>query len=276
MNEACGGAEPEATPLAAAVELLHNFSLVHDDIEDGSDTRRHRPTAWSLWGAPLTINMGDGMHALAHLALHQSSLRRSAPARFVEITQGFAQAALRLCEGQHLDMSFEQAPQVTVEQYLCMIGGKSATLIAAAAWMGAYAAGTAIEQAQYARRFGFELGMAFQMQDDILGIWGNEAVTGKSAVSDIASRKKTLPILLAMADPREGERLRALYSPAADAVETQEILAILDRTGAREQTAAFLRRHRDAGLEALRQMDLPTAMYEHLLSVARLFVDRAS
>src|SRR5437763_13803771 len=239
VNSAFGGDEATALPLAAAVELLHNFSLVHDDVEDRGAMRHHRPTLWSLWGAPLSINAGDGLFALAHVALLYSPLCQAAPDRFIGILRQFEETTLRLCEGQHLDMAFESVDEVSVDEYVRMIAGKTAALIAAAAWIGARAAGATEEQAQAAHTFGRELGLAFQMQDDILGIWGDEAVTGKSAAGDIASRKKTLPVLLAMscADPAVRDRLRALYGQrSGDEAATRAIMAVLEGSRARDLT----------------------------------------
>src|SRR5438067_9055652 len=246
VNNAFGGDEATALPLAAAVELLHNFSLVHDDVEDRGAMRHHRTTLWALWGAPLSINAGDGLFALAHLALLESPLCRAAPDRFIGILRQFEETTLHLCEGQHLDMTFESIDEVSVDEYLRMIAGKTAALMAAAAWIGAHAAGATVAQAQAALTFGRELGLAFQMQDDILGIWGDEAVTGKSAASDIAARKKTLPVLLAMtcADGAARERLRALYAQRnGDEAGTRAIMAVLDGSRARDRTREYLHRH---------------------------------
>ena len=279
INEGMGGAAKAAVPLAAAVELLHNFSLVHDDIEDGSATRRHRPTMWSLWGVPLSINAGDGMFALAHTALLRSSLRQEAPYRLINILGQFEQTALRLCEGQHLDMTFERRATISVDEYLAMIAGKTAALIGAAASMGAYAAGADITAAGAAETFGRELGLAFQMQDDILGIWGDERVTGKSATSDIASRKKTLPVLLAMerAAPAARTRLAELYAqPGDDAGNTDEIMALLDATDAREAAVGYQQRYWSAAMAALQQIGLPAAAYERVRLFAESFIKRTA
>ncbi len=279
VAEGLGGDAAAAVSLAAAVELLHNFSLVHDDIEDGSATRRHRPTMWSLWGVPVTINAGDGMYAMAHLALLRSPLRREAPGRLIELVGQFEQTALRLCEGQHLDMTFERRADVSVDEYLAMIAGKSAALIGAAAALGARAAGATPEQAAEANTFGRELGLAFQMQDDILGIWGDEQVTGKSATSDLASRKKTLPVLLAMerAEPAARARLRELYTqPAGDAASAAEIMALLDATGAREAAAGYQDRYWSAAMAALERIGLPDSHRERLRRFAESFVKRAA
>ncbi len=291
VNEALGGDEGAAAPLAAAIDLLHNFSLIHDDIEDGSPTRRHRATLWSVWGVPLGINAGDGLFALAHLALYRSSLRQGEPRRFVDIMHAFERATLHICEGQHLDMTFEGRSDVSVDDYLRMIGGKTAALIAAAAWIGARAALDGEETARTAGRFGRELGLAFQMQDDILGIWGDEATTGKSASSDIASRKKTLPVLLALehAAPANRARLRALYAvpghdSSSDAAvggvaagdDAREIVALLDGAGARDLAGDYLRRHREAALAALDELGIAAPARERLRQFAGLFVDRTA
>jgi geranylgeranyl diphosphate synthase type I len=279
VNGALGGDEATALPLAAAIELLHNFSLVHDDVEDRGALRHHRPTLWARWGAPLSINVGDGLFALAHLALLDSPLCRAAPERFIGIVRQFEETTLRLCEGQHLDMTFESRDEVSVAEYLHMIAAKTAALIAAAAWIGARAANATQQQVQAAHDFGRELGLAFQMQDDILGIWGDEALTGKSAASDIAARKKTLPVLLAMtcAERAARHRLRTLYAQRnGDEASLQAIMAALDGTRARDLTAEYLRRHWDAAMAALERIGLAPEAQDRLRAFARLFVDRSA
>lgn len=282
---ACDGAErdilPLAAPLGAAVEFLHSFSLVHDDIEDGSATRRHRATVWAIWGAPIGINAGDGLYALAHLALFRSPLRETNPTAFIDVMHTFETATLRLAEGQHRDMALqdERVANVSVEDYLRMIEGKTATLIGAAAAIGARAAGADAHRVDAAARFGRELGMAFQMQDDILGIWGDERVTGKSAVSDITSRKKTLPILLALAHsaPTDRARLDALYAQHSNGDgDTGEILALLDRANARGLTRDYLRRYREAALQALTATDLNDAALAPLRTFEQRFTERTA
>ncbi len=282
---ACGGAErdilPLAAPLGAAVEFMHSFSLVHDDIEDGSATRRHRATVWAIWGAPIGINAGDGLYALAHLALFRSPLRETNPTAFIDVMHTFETATLRLAEGQHRDMALqdERVANVSVEDYLRMIEGKTATLIGAAAAIGARAAGADAHRVDAAVRFGRELGMAFQMQDDILGIWGDERVTGKSAVSDITSRKKTLPILLALAHsaPTDRARLDALYAQHSNGDgDTGEILALLDRANARGLTRDYLRRYREAALNALTTAHLDDASLAPLRTFEQRFTERTA
>lgn len=194
-TSAVGGNWHSALPAAAAVEILHNFSLVHDDIQDDSFTRHGRPTVWRVWGKPHAINAGDGLFTLAYAALAELPLHGVPLETANTAMQLFNQTNLELIRGQFLDMSFEVQPTVSTDEYISMITGKSAALIAACAQMGALIGGASSEQAALFREFGLNLGIAFQIRDDILGIWGDPALTGKSAATDILSKKKSLPVL---------------------------------------------------------------------------------
>jgi len=193
-TEASNGDWKKALPAAAAVELIHNFSLIHDDIEDCGETRRGRPAIWKIWGEAQAINTGDAMFALASLALTRLEETCS-----VEIAHQanliFQSTALRLTQGQHLDISFENLNEVELENYWQMVGGKTAALLAFSLEVGALCAGVSPEKQSKFHDFGHYLGMAFQVQDDILGIWGDEELIGKSTTGDLVVRKKTLPVL---------------------------------------------------------------------------------
>ncbi len=193
----CGMDWKKALPAAAAVELVHNFSLVHDDIQDNSPKRRGRPTVWVKWGSPLAINVGDALFALSTLAL--TDLGHEFPHdRVLESIRILQQTCLDLTRGQYLDMSFEDRSDVKVEDYWLMVTGKTASLLSASCQIGA-TLGDADESTEEAyRSFGHFLGLAFQVQDDILGIWGDENVTGKSTASDLIERKKSLPVLVGL------------------------------------------------------------------------------
>lgn len=238
---AAGGDPHHAAPAAAGLELLHNFSLIHDDIEDNSPMRRHRPTTWALFGMPIACNAGDGMFSAAHLAFFRLE-RYDVPApRIITALRRFDETCLALTEGQFLDMSFEARQDVTPEDYARMIAGKTGALLAAAPEIGAVIAGAPVEVATAYRSYGAALGRAFQLQDDILGIWGDEAITGKSAASDILSKKKSLPVLLALADTAIGPKLRAIYArPALTADDVPAVLALLDQAGAKAATQAAM------------------------------------
>jgi geranylgeranyl diphosphate synthase, type I len=236
---AVGGDPQTAVPAAAGLELLHNFSLLHDDIEDNSDTRRHRPTAWTLFGLPLALNAGDAMFSLAHLAFQRLTGRGAAAETALAALGVFDETCRALTDGQYLDMSFETRLDVTVEEYFAMIDGKTAALLAAAPGIGALLGGAAPETVRAYRRFGRAMGLAFQLQDDVLGIWGDEAQTGKSAASDILTRKKSLPVVYALADEWVGADLRRLYEgPGFTPADVPAVLTLLDAARARDYTEA--------------------------------------
>jgi geranylgeranyl diphosphate synthase, type I len=249
------GDHRRALPGAAAVELGHNFSLVHDDIEDGDTERRHRPTLWSVHGVPQAINTGDTLFSLSRIALHRLTDLGFPDAKVLRLMRLYDETCLALCEGQYLDIATSETDEImSVEAYFDMIGRKTAALIAASIEAGALLATDDDEVIARYRGFGWSLGLAFQLNDDLLGIWGAEDSTGKHA-SDVAHRKKTLPVIYAAehAGPEDRARLLALYgrtSPTAD--EIAEIVAIVERTGAREYTRDQARHHRDL---ALRELD---------------------
>jgi len=223
--EACGGDWQMALPAAAAVELLHNFSLIHDDIEDRDELRRGRPTLWKVWGEAQAINAGDAMFAFAHLALLRSAERGAPVERVVRAMRAFDEMCIRLTIGQHLDLSFESRGDVTADEYMRMIEGKTAALTSAACEIGALIGGADDETVQAFAAFGRWLGVSFQLQDDVLGIWGDPAVTGKRD-SDLAHGKKTLPVLYAAErDARLQERyLRAGGLTDADVQTVREMI----------------------------------------------------
>jgi len=191
---AAGGNWENALPAAAAVELIHNFSLLHDDIEDNSPLRRGRPTVWSKWGIPQALNTGDGMFTLAHLAMLK--IKDTTDSQTV-ITAEFIlhNTCLRLTQGQYLDIAFESRNEISLDSYWAMIEGKTAALFSACTQIGALIAKTSESTRENYRRYGHFLGLSFQIIDDILGIWGDAVLTGKPAESDMVSGKKTLPIL---------------------------------------------------------------------------------
>ena len=251
--EACGGDYASALPLAAAIELEHGFSLVHDDIQDRSPTRRHRPTVWSLWGDAQAINVGDALYAAAHAAIYRLG-RDHDPRLVLTLALGFEDVCLRLCEGQYLDMAFEREQDVSVDRYMLMIERKTADLISFAAWSGAAIAGAGAERAECFREMGRRLGLAFQIQDDVLGIWGDEKVTGKSASSDIAGAKKTLPYLHALSSlPSSTAReLAAIYdAPLRDEAMVARARALIEATQARDRCLAAVSEHHAAALDLL-------------------------
>lgn len=251
--EATGGDARQAVPAAAALEILHNFSLVHDDIEDGDETRRHRATVWKLWGVPQAINAGDGMFALAFAAVQRLTALGVSAERTLAALGVFTETCVALTEGQHLDMSFEQRDHVTVAEYLRMIQGKTAALIGASVAIGGLIGGAAPGGDVALRRFGQEIGLAFQIQDDIFGVWGDPAVTGKAAGNDILRGKKSLPLLHALSNDANGPAFQALLQrPDLGAEDMPEALALLAAAGSYNYALQQMNSHYAAGLEALR------------------------
>lgn len=231
--EASSGDFNPARPSAAAVEIIHNFSLLHDDIQDESPTRRNRPTVWSVWNKPQAINAGDALYTLAFLSLSSLPAQHNSPQMQAKSLAILGETCLELTRGQHLDMDFEARDEVQVDDYLAMITGKTAALLSGAARLGAVTANASQEHEEHYADFGLSLGLAFQVLDDILDIWGDPALTGKQASIDIYQRKKSLPVLHGIA---HSEELQELYKAdmAFDDKMVQRVVALLDKTGSRE------------------------------------------
>ncbi len=272
--ESVGGRPEHALPAAAGIELLHNFSLIHDDIEDNSPTRRHRPTVWKLWGIPQAINVGDAMFSLARHVFHRLTEHHPTE-RIVRAYEMFDRTCIALTEGQHLDMRFEEELDVTEDDYLYMIRGKTAALIAASVAIGALLGGapTDIQEAYYT--FGENMGLAFQIIDDILGIWGDEARLGKSTASDILTKKKTLPVLYGLHHPTVGEELRARYAgPPFSPPDVAHITTLLDKIGAREYALGMARQYHAQALQALESTGLHNEAHDALREFAEDLMKR--
>jgi len=243
-----------ALPGAAAVELGHNFSLVHDDIEDDDRERRHRPTLWALHGIPQAINTGDMLFSLSRVALHRLTDLGFSDHKVLRLMRLYDETCVALCEGQYIDIATSESDTVmSVELYMDMIGRKTAALIAASIEAGALLATDDETVISRYRAFGWDLGIAFQVNDDLLGIWGQEAATGKEP-TDVARHKKTLPVIYAFehASPVDRARLAELYADRAPSpAVAAEIVAILERAGAREYTRRQAQVHRDRALAEL-------------------------
>ena len=244
--EAVGGEWRKAVKAACAIELIHSFSLIHDDIEDDSPTRRHRATVWKLWGAAQGINTGDAMWALSRLATSQLGDSGYDAATILRANQILDAACLELCTGQYLDLHFETADALSLADYERMILGKTAALLSAAVAVGAVLGGAEDSVIKAYAAFGRELGLTFQIVDDILGIWGDPEVTGKSAASDILVRKKTLPVLYALRWEKDHGQtgLGQLYAQAQVLPEdVPQALACLERARALEYSREQARQH---------------------------------
>ncbi|MBI4301336.1 MAG: polyprenyl synthetase family protein [Chloroflexi bacterium] len=273
--EAAGGHHSIALPAAAAVELIHNFSLIHDDIEDSSPERRYRPTVWWLWGIPQAINAGDGMHVLARRALWRLKDRRTNQAKMLAAARILDEACLKLCEGQYLDIAYEKRLDIGVADYLAMIERKTAALFASSFHLGALLGTQDHGLIERFRRCGHQLGLAFQMVDDILGIWGQDQLTGKST-SDIQTKKKSLPVVygLETAKDSQKEELLQIYGrDILDEGDVRRVLAILESLEARGYVQSLAQRHYGAALAELEALKTSPAL-EELKLVAAFMVER--
>lgn len=269
--EAVGGQWRVALPAAAAVELLHNFSLIHDDIEDADEERRHRATLWRLWGEAQAINAGDAMHALAGLAMLRLEGRGASPGRVIRAARILDEACLELCQGQYLDISYESRFDVNLDAYLDMIDRKTAALIGCSFELGALLGTEDESLVQRFRRLGRKLGLAYQIQDDILGIWGD------SSPSDIRRKKKTLPVLYALkeAGGKEREGLLSIYGKGAvDAEDVDKVIQILEHLGAREYCQEKAKDYYREALVELDGAELSPKAKEELREVTTFLVER--
>ena len=247
----------DAVPFATALELVHNYSLIHDDIQDRDLLRRGRPTVWSICGKAQAINVGNCLHAAAFACLG----RQRAPGNGTgvgDVIAALATASMQMTGGQRQDLMFETLDDVTVDMYFEMIAGKTAALTTCAAHGGAllaYRGARAHPALPAYAEFGRELGMGFQIRDDILGIWGMESQTGKPSGGDIRRRKKSLPVLLALKEASPGARayLSALYARTADLTGDQEsdVRGILEECRAQALAQRYADLHGQRALSAL-------------------------
>ncbi len=274
--EAAGGDRQAALPAAAALELLHNFTLIHDDVEDASERRHGRETLWSVRGMPQAINAGDGMFALAHVALQGLLGRGHRPERALAATRLLDEAALRLCEGQHLDLA---GSATSLEAYLAMIEGKTAALLAASCAIGALLAGAPEDTVEALGEFGRRLGLAFQVRDDLLGIWGADADTGKSAGDDLRAGKRSFPVVLALERASADERVELLSLLDAGGLSDTGLgraTALLERLGAHGAGERAAVEHAEAAVAALDGLDLQPERRDELEALARFAAQRSA
>jgi geranylgeranyl diphosphate synthase, type I len=273
VNASCGANWLHALPAAAAVELAHNFSLIHDDIQDNSPTRRGRPTLWKKWSARQAINAGDALFVISNLAM--LDLSRSHPTEAViKSVRLFNDTCLELTRGQFLDMTYEKRNDLTVQDYWGMIGGKTAALLSASTQIGAILSGADDAVIEQYRDFGRDLGLAFQVRDDILGIWGDEALTGKSAASDLVEGKNSLPILYGIS---RGKKFAQRWAASAIApADVQVVAETLKDEGAYDFSRREAERLTAQALDALQRADGKGEAARALLQMADKLLSRES
>ena len=275
--EAVGGDWRRALPAAAGVELVHNFSLIHDDIQDQDRERRGRPTVWALWGQSQAINAGDSMFALARLAVLRLSESGLGTDKVMKAAQVLDTATLEMIEGQCLDLSFEDELDVGLDAYLEMIEKKTAALFACSLRLGALAGSDDPRLEEGFDRFGRQLGIAFQVRDDMLGVWGMEVRTGKPLAADVRRRKKSLPIVYALANA-EGvtrKRLLEVYNrPSPNEEDVSAVLSALESLGAENYCYRKAMDWRNEALTGLEALGISGSAYAELKGIAEFFLER--
>ncbi len=275
--EAAGGSIAQALPAAVAVELLHNFTLIHDDIEDQSETRHGRPTLWAVAGIAQAINTGDGLFVIARRELLDLFGAGLSAERVLTAIRLLDDACVQLCEGQYADIDFETRTHVIRPEYEAMIAGKTSALLGASAAIGALAAGADDATVATFARAGILLGLAFQVQDDVLGIWGDADVTGKPVADDIRSRKKSFPVVHAfdVLDSERGAELVALYAATGEP-DVDRVSALLEAAGARAAATSAAQAYATSALDELRALSLKRERMLDIETLAAFFVHRSS
>jgi geranylgeranyl diphosphate synthase type I len=264
--QAAGSPVEVGLPAAAAVELVHNFSLLHDDLMDGDRTRRHRPTVWAVFGSGQAILAGDALLGLADEVLAEApSANRSWAIRCL------AASTRRLIAGQLADLAFETRRDVTLSECLQMAADKTAALLSCAASIGAVLANTPADLTLRLAQFGEHLGVGYQLIDDILGIWGSPEATGKPVLSDLRAKKKSLPVVAALtSSTAAGERLAALYLTDARLTDAQlaEAADLVQQAGGRAWAENTADAELATALELIRSDEIPFDVAEELRRLA--------
>ena len=267
-------------PAALALELVHNFSLIHDDIQDGDEMRRHKPTVWCVWGQPKAMAVGNAMHAFAYqtaLALVQSGTPET---KALRCSQLLVESSLSMIKGQVQDLQFEDSLDIGIDAYLGMIRLKTGALISCALQMGALLATENDAHVTAFAEYGRSLGRMFQIRDDVLGIWGNEKTTGKAGSStdnDIRRKKKSFPIVLALqnAEPPDRIRLESIYDKQTlNQEDVDQVLDILEAVGAQESAQYMINREAVLAMDALASVPLSGWAREEAQSLVDFLASR--
>ena len=271
-NDMFGGDEQEALWPALALETFHNFTLIHDDIMDKAPVRRGKPTVYQKWNSDIAILSGDAMFAMAF----QYALK---PKKGAELAQQLGKVAREICEGQQMDLNFETQGNVTIDEYLEMIRLKTAVLLGTALQMGATVANANENDIYFIYRFGIELGLSFQLQDDLLDLYSDESVFGKRHGGDIADNKKTYLYLkaLELASEQDRKRLEHLFTLRVDHDEEEkiaEVKEIYDRLNVREHVQSIITFYEREAYEKLNDVSLPYKRKEHMWNYAYLLSGR--
>ncbi len=272
-NQMFGGNPDEALPAATAIEIFHNFTLLHDDIIDKAPLRRGFETVYQKWNTNVAILSGDTMFAIAY-----GELSKSIPELLPDLMKVFTKTAIEVCEGQQYDIEFEEQKEVNLEDYIRMIRLKTAVLLAASLKIGAMVAQAPLSEADKIYSFGINLGIAFQLQDDLLDAFGNQAVFGKQTGGDIATNKKTVLYLKAieLADSDTAAQLKKIYSNANNELneKVRLVLGIFEKLNVRKVTEEIIEQYYHTAMSTLQQIDIPDERKNVLRDLANAMLKR--
>lgn len=275
--EATGKDFQKALPASVSLELVHNFSLIHDDIQDNDKERRGRPTVWSIWGMPQAINAGTAARILASITMTRLRKNDFPAEKLLRAQHILDESCLRMIEGQYLDISFERRLDIGLADYMDMIDKKTGALIGCSLEIGALLGTDDKSVISHFRNFGSNLGLAFQIRDDILGIWGNDKKTGKPMGSDIQRRKKSLPIVYALEKAKGKSKTELINIYEGKAVGNQEldtVLGILNDVQAQSLTQSMAEEYCNRALAEIDEMELLPWASQSLKEMAHFLVKR--
>ena len=275
--EASGGNVGTAIPAAVALELIHNFSLIHDDIQDRDRVRHHRPTVWAVWGESKALIAGNALRAIADAALERLDNVGVGLSQALEVTGLLTEACLEMIEGQYLDLAFEERADIGTQEYLAMISRKTGSLIRCAMNVGAIIGSSDRLVSDSFREAGRALGLVFQVRDDLLGVWGDPSATGKPVGADIMRKKKSFPVVYAMAQASTEERRLLADIYASDRLGERDVavvLEVMDRTGVREYAEDLAAEHCEIALERLSNVEMSRESRREVEEIARFLLVR--
>jgi len=275
--EATGRSAREAIPAAVSLELIHNFSLIHDDIQDHDEMRRHRRTLWAVWGEPKALVAGNALRTIADRCLWRLVDSGVGFAAAMDVEKTLTAAYLDMIEGQFLDLHYEGRPDISLSDYFGMISLKTGALIRGALVLGAMVGTDDPGTVDAFRKCGRSLGLVFQIRDDILGVWGEEEFTGKPVGADIRRKKNTFPVVYAMSQARgrDQEKIQEIYGqPAVGDEDVAEVLGIMQRVGARQYAEDLAAEQSRLAMNALEPLELAPEALEDMREVTQFLLVR--
>ena len=272
IAEAFGGSNSDAMPSASALELVNNYSVIHQDLQDGIPSRNNRSTLWWLWGPAQSINAGDGMHALARLTLLNQRNNGFSSDRVLTLIDELDSACINMCEGEYLDLTYRERVDVSEEAYLNMVTMKSASLMSCALKLGAISANASQEMVDIVADFGEKVAIASQIKADIAALWDTRA--DESYLSDeVLNKKKSLPIIFALKNAKGSEKhiLGDVYfKRVIDPEDINKMLDVLDILGAKEYSEQKSAEIRNQALDSLNRLKLPSEFSDHLEGITNM------